>query len=141
MQEYIIFNMFNESYAIELKKVKEILIYENIIITQLFNEDDYVLGVTNLRGEVVPIVDLRIRFGEKKPAYLRECVVAIVKTKKKKLVGVVVDFIKSIQSLDNDLISKVISHHHIHIEEKYTKGFVKIEDEMLIILNIDKILN
>jgi len=60
--EYVVFKLNGENYTIPLEKIKEILVYSQVIITELFAEEAWIRGLINLRGEVIPIVDLRALF-------------------------------------------------------------------------------
>lgn len=138
--EYIIFKLKEESYTIPLEKIKEILVYSQIIITNLFTEKAWIKGVINLRGEVIPIVDLRIRFDIKNPQYGEDTVAIVIKTSEDKLVGIIVDSIESIMELRNQNISPAPSMG-IGIDSKYVEGLIKMSNEqMAALLNIDTIL-
>ena len=90
--ELIVFNFLEGTYAIELKQIKVILVHSQTNITPLYNEKTWISGLINLRGDVAPIVDLRIRFSEKKPSFTEDTVIIIVKTNEDKLIGMIVDF-------------------------------------------------
>ncbi len=66
-QEYLVFSLGSEEYAVDILKVQEIRGYENV--TRIANAPDFIKGVTNLRGVIVPIVDLRIKFNLDKVEY------------------------------------------------------------------------
>ena len=139
MKEIVIFSLVNELYGIEISKVKGIIVYSQLIITPLFNEKEWIIGISNIRGEVIPIIDLRKRFSNKAD-YNEETVVIIIKTNTDKWMGIVVDFILRID---------VVNIEHIKqpnllkgIDKKYLDGFIKTEDEeMVTLLNIDLLLN
>ena len=140
--EFVTFKMFNGLYAFELTKTKEILVYSKVVITNLFTEKEWILGVINLRGEVTPIVDLRKRFGDENPSYFDESVIIIVRTSQDKLIGVVVDFIESIKEITSENIVKTPINACMSIDEKYIKGLRKLEKQgMITLLDIDKILD
>ena len=140
MIDYLVFDFLNGLYAIELSKVKSILVYSQVVISRLFTEKEWIKGVINLRGEVTPIVDLRIRFGEKEPTFSDDTVIIIVKTAENKLIGIIVDKIIYIKTFS----STVINHTPeigIGIDDKYVQGLVKTDDEKMIsLLHVDKIL-
>jgi len=138
--ELIVFNFLNGDYAIELKKIKVILVYSQIKITPLFDEKPWISGVMNLRGEVSPIVDLRIRFSDTNPIFDEDTVVIVVKTKKDKLIGMIVDRIESIKEV-SDCIMSAPPDLALGISSKYISGLIKKDiNEMITLLDIDKIL-
>jgi purine-binding chemotaxis protein CheW len=138
--EYIVFKLNKENYTIPLGKIKEILVYSQIIITDLFAEAPWIKGVINLRGEVLPIVDLRVRFNIKNPQYGDDTVAIVIKTSEDKLVAIIVDSISSIMELKNHTVSPIPSMG-VGIDEKYVEGLVKMNNEqMAALLDIDMIL-
>ncbi len=138
--EYIVFKLKNESYTVALEKIKEILVYSQIIITDLFTEAPWIKGVINLRGEVIPIIDLRIRFNIKEVKYDEDTVAIVIKTDEDKLIGIIVDSIASIVELKNHHISPT-PNMGLGIDSKYVEGLIKMNNEqMAALLNIDMLL-
>ncbi|MCV6607230.1 MAG: chemotaxis protein CheW [Campylobacterales bacterium] len=137
----IVFHFLDGLYGVELEKVKGILVYEQVVISPLFNEKKWVKGMINLRGEVTPIIDLRVRFGESEPDFSKDSVIAIIKTNQNKLIGIIIDRVYSIMELDEDNLSTV-PDISVGIEPKYIHSLIKINEiEMITVLNIDKILD
>jgi len=138
--ELIVFNFLNGDYAIELQKIKVILVYSQIKITPLYDEQEWISGVTNLRGDVAPIVDLRIRFSDEEPTFTEDTVVIVVKTSEEKLIGIIVDRIESIQELGGNILSPP-PDLALGINPKYVSGLIKTShNRMITLLDIDKIL-
>jgi len=138
--EYVIFKLMQENFAIKLEQIKEILVYSQILVTPLFSEQPWVKGVVNLRGEVIPIIDLRSRFGQENPIYDDDTVAIVIKTDEGKLIGMVVDKIDKIMPIASSQISKD-AELQIGIDEKYVNGLVKInQTQMTVLLNIDTVL-
>ena len=137
--ELIIFEFLNGKYAIGLDKVKVILVYANTLITNIAIEKPWILGLTNLRGEVAAVVDLRIKFSDKEPKYDNNTVIIVVKTTEEKLIGVVADTIKETKYVDLDDLS-ITPEMGIGIDPKYIKGLKKDNNEMIAVLDIDSIL-
>jgi purine-binding chemotaxis protein CheW len=138
--EYVIFNLMQENYAISLKKIKEILVYSQVIITELFLEDPWVKGMINLRGEVIPIVDLRVRFNIEDVDFDSTTVIIVIKTDENKLVGIIVDNIESIMEFKNQSIVPA-PDMGVSIDSKYLNGLIKMSDnQMAILLDIDMVL-
>lgn len=94
--KYLAFTLGNEEYAIEISQVRELRGYEPA--TRLPSAPDYVLGVINLRGTIVPVADLRIKLGLGKPTYSATTVVIIAKTDNM-AVGLVVDGVSDVHEL------------------------------------------
>ncbi|MEO1954571.1 MAG: chemotaxis protein CheW [Campylobacterales bacterium] len=138
--ELIIFEFLDGHYAIELSKTKVILVYKNTMITPVAIEKPWILGFTNLRGEVTPIVDLRIKFSKDKPLYHEDTVIIVVKTEEDKLMGIVIDKIKETKSIDVDDLS-ITPDMSLGMDPKYIQGLKKDGDDMIAILDIDSVLN
>jgi purine-binding chemotaxis protein CheW len=140
MEQHIVFKLIDENYIVKLSQIKEILVYEQIIITPLFHEQPWIKGVINLRGEVIPIIDLRVRFNADEPIYNEHTIVIVVKTAEEKLVSVVVDEIEAVIDVDTSKLSQS-PDIGVGIEKKYLKGLIKIDQtQMAVLLDIDKIL-
>ena len=138
--EYVIFRLMKENFAIKLEQIKEILVYHQIILTPLFTEPEWIKGVINLRGEVIPIVDLRIRFDQKNPNYDDNTVAIVVKTEEEKLIGMIVDNIEKIIPIQKEQISQSYDFD-VGIDRNYIQGFVKLsETQMSVLLDIDTVL-
>ncbi len=138
--ELIIFKFLNAIYAIELAKTKVILVYKNTMITPVAIEKPWILGFTNLRGEVTPIVDLRIKFSKNKPEYYEDTVIIVVKTEENKLIGIVIDKIKETKFVDIDDLS-ITPDMSLGMDPKYIQGLKKDGEDMISILDIDSILS
>ena len=111
-----------------------------MLITELFDERPWIKGMINLRGEVLPIVDIRERFDIKEKSITDDTVIIVVKTEENKLIGVIVDNISSILELGNQQVIPA-PDMGVSIDPKYIDGLVKINSEdMAILLNMDMIL-
>ena len=138
--EYVVFKLNEENYTIPLEKIKEILVYSQVIITELFAEDPWIKGLINLRGEVIPIVDLRLFFGIEDAAYGENTVIIVIKTDENKLVGIIVDNIESILQLDRQNIVPA-PEMGVSIDPRFIEGLLKLNNEsMTTLLNIDAVL-
>ncbi len=138
--EYVVFKLNRENYTIPLDKIKEILVYSQVIITELFNEAQWIRGMINLRGEVIPIVDLRVRFDIKNVTFGHNTVIIVVKTDENKLVGVIVDNIDSILELDSQIVVAA-PDMGVSVDPRYLEGLIRLnKEEMATLLNIDAVL-
>ena len=139
-REIMVFNLVSSVYGIELKRIKGILVYSSLIITPLYNEREWIIGVTNLRGEVIAVVDLRKRFGNR-AIYDENTVVIVIQTNEDKIIGIVVDSIEKIAHITNE---NVINAPEISVgmDLKYIEGLVQIEEEeMVTLINVDVLLS
>jgi len=138
--EYMTFVLGAMKYAVELPKIREILTYpENI--TVLPNTTGWVKGLINLRGEVVPILDLRIRFSTGDVEYNDNTAVIAVITENKRMIGIVVDKVDDVQRIDTSTLAPV-SKMGSAIPAKYLKGFVRLNNnEMLVIMDIESVVH
>jgi purine-binding chemotaxis protein CheW len=127
-------------YAIELPKIREILTYPDLI-TELPNTSSWVKGLINLRGEVVPILDIRVKFGTGEVVYDDNTAVIAVITDDNRMVGLVVDKVDDVQRLETTSLYPV-SDMGSSIPSKYLKGFVRLEDnQMLVIMDIETVVH
>lgn len=137
--EFMTFELGAMKYAIELPKIREILTYPEIITT-LPNISEWVKGLINLRGEVVPILDIRIKFNTSESVYDENTSVIAVITEDSRMVGIVVDLVDDVQRLDTSTLAPV-SEMGSAIPAKYLKGYVRLDNnEMLVVMDIEKVV-
>ncbi|MGP1718211.1 MAG: chemotaxis protein CheW [Methylophilus sp.] len=134
--EYLTFVLGNEQYGIEILKVQEIRGYD--AVTQIANMPPFIKGVINLRGKIVPIVDLRIKFKLGKVEY-NEFTVVIILNLNGRIVGIVVDGVSDVRELRDEHLREVPSLV-TRIDTKYIVGLATIEQEMLILVDIEKLM-
>lgn len=138
--EFMTFELGAMKYAIELPKIREILTYPDNITT-LPNTSKWVKGLINLRGEVVPILDIRIKFNTSKTVYDENTSVIAVITEDSRMIGIVVDLVDDVQRLDTSTLAPV-SEMGSAIPAKYLKGYVRLDNnEMLVIMDIEKVVS
>ena len=138
--EYMTFILGSMKYAIELPKIREILTYPDLI-TELPNTSTWVKGLINLRGEVVPILDVRVKFGTGEVIYDENTAVIAVITDDNRMIGLVVDKVDDVQKLENSSLYPV-SDMGSAIPPKYLKGFVRLEDnQMLVIMDVETVVH
>jgi len=138
--EYMTFELGKMKYAIELPKIREILTYPELI-TVLPNTKNWVKGLINLRGEVVPILDIRIKFKTGEPIYNDSTAVIAVITEDKRMIGLVVDKVDDVQRIDISSLAPV-SDMGSAIPSKYLKGFVRLENnQMLVIMDVEAVVH
>ena len=138
--EFMTFELGSMKYAIELPKIREILTYPDNI-TSLPNTSGWVKGLINLRGEVVPILDIRIKFNTGEITYDENTSVIAVITEDKRMIGIIVDSVDDVQRLDTSTLAPV-SEMGSAIPSKYLKGYVRLDNnEMLVIMDIERVVD
>jgi len=135
------FNLAKEEYGIPILKVKEIIgIME---ITEVPRMPEFIRGVINLRGKIIPVMDLRIRFGIEAKEYTnRTCIIVIdiLEANHKKQIGVIVDTVSEVVHLMEADVEHPPSYN-TNLEEDFINGIGKVKGRMIILLDIDQILN
>lgn len=134
--EYLTFTLGEEEYGIDILKVQEIRGYD--AVTKIANTPDFIKGVINLRGAVVPIVDLRIKFNLGRVEYDKFTVVIILNLEKR-IVGIVVDGVSDVIALTTEQIRSV-PELVSGIDTRYLVGLGSLEDRMLILVDIAKLM-
>jgi purine-binding chemotaxis protein CheW len=135
-QEYLTFTLGAEVYAIDILKVQEIRGYENP--TTIANAPEFIKGVINLRGTIVPIVDMRIKFNVGKAEYTPVTVVIIL-TIGGRVVGIVVDGVSDVTMLRPDQIHPA-PQFGAAVDTQYITGLSTLDDRMLIVIDIEKLM-
>ena len=139
--QYLTFLLAGEEYGVEILRVQEIKGWDSA--TPIPNTPDHVLGVLNLRGAVVPIIDLRKRFDLESIPYGPTTVVIVVKMIKddqERTVGLVVDAVSEVYKLETGEIQPAPDMGGtIHTE--FVRGLATVEDKMLILLEVDEHVN
>ena len=135
--EYLIFTLGNEEYGIEILKVQEIRGYDRV--TRIPNAPEFITGVTNLRGVIVPIVDLRVKF-QLGSADINQDTVIIVLNLHERIVGIVVDGVSDVLALNDEQI-RPAPDFSATLSTKYLLGLGLLNERMLILVDIEKLLN
>ena len=136
-QEFLVFTLGDEEYGIDILKVQEIRGYDQV--TRIANTPEFIKGVTNLRGVIVPIVDLRVKFSQGDVDYDDNTVV-IVLNLGQRVVGIVVDGVSDVLSLTADQI-RPAPEFAVTLSTEYLTGLGALGERMLILVNIEKLLN
>lgn len=136
LRQYLVFVLGEEHYAIDILKVQEIRGYENV--TRIANAPAFIKGVSNLRGVIVPIVDLRIRFDLENVTYDEQTVVIVVNVVDR-VIGVVVDRVSDVLTLTSEQV-KPPPEFGISLPLDYIEGLGSVDDRMLILVDIEKLI-
>ena len=133
---YLTFTLGNEEYGIDILTVQEIRGYD--AVTTIANMPDFIKGVINLRGIIVPIVDLRIKFSLGDVTY-NEMTVVIILNVADRVVGMVVDGVSDVISLSESQIKEAPEFGSV-LDTQYLKGLGVVDERMLILIDIENLM-
>jgi purine-binding chemotaxis protein CheW len=135
--EFLAFTLGKEEYGIHILKVQELRGYETV--TRIANAPEFIKGVVNLRGIIVPIVDMRIKFNLGEPTYDQFTVVIILNIGGR-VMGMVVDSVSDVITLTADQV-KPPPEMGTAFNTDYLIGLGTLEERMLILIDIDKLMS
>ena len=136
--EYLTFTLGKEEYGIDILKVQEIRGYE--AVTRIANAPEFIKGVVNLRGIIVPILDMRIKFNLGAAKYDQFTVVIILNVAGR-VVGMVVDSVSDVIQLTAQQIRPAPDFASSTFDTKYITGLGTIDERMLILVDIEKLMS
>jgi purine-binding chemotaxis protein CheW len=139
--KYLTFVLATEEYAVDILRVQEIKGWSKV--TPIPNTPDYIRGVINLRGTIVPIIDLRLRFSLDRLDYGQTTVVVVVKVvsgSRERIMGIVVDAVSDVYDVAENEIKPPPDFGSV-ISMKFIRGLATVNEKMVIILDIDRLLN
>ena len=135
-KQYIVIDLGNEQYGIDIQYIDNIVRMQRI--TRVPKAQEYFKGVINLRGEVIPVMSLRLKFDFEEGEYTGKTRILILKPDGQSSVGIIVDAVKEVLTLDGTMIDKV--SRDINDERAgYISGVGKYEGSLISILNIAEI--
>lgn len=137
VQEFLTFTLGDEHYALDIMSVKEIRGYESV--TRIANAPPFIKGVINLRGDIVPIVDLRIKFQVGETRYDEFTIVIVIQIHER-MVGIVVDGVSDVISLSKEE-RRPPPEFGVGFDSRFLVGLAKIEERMVILVNIEALVN
>jgi len=137
-KEYLVLSLGGQEYGIDILKVREIRRFEKQSVTRLANVPAFILGVTNLRGLIVPIVDMRMKLNLDSVQYGEHTAVVILNLDEQ-VVGVVVDGVSDVLILRTEHISDPPGFDDVFASEFLT-GIGTIDERMLILVDIQKLM-
>ncbi len=137
---YINLRIGSESFAISVYKVLEIIQFEQL--TKIPNASDFVPGVLNFRGSIVPVIDMHKRFNIENTGSADKMVVVvdIVSKDKNVLMGLLVDQVTDVIEFEYKNI-KAVPDLGIKYNPEFLEGFIEIDEKFIMVLNIDRVLN
>ena len=139
--KYLIFSILSESYGIPIIKVREIIRHEKI--TPVRKALDYIKGVINLRGKIIPVLDLRSKFGLPEVEYDDKTVFIIVDISGKMgfyNLGLAVDAVHEVVDIAKDDLEDT-PRLGLKMKTQYLLGIARMKEEMTMILNLDAIIS
>lgn len=134
---YMTFKSGNEYFALELRVVEEIIGIQPI--TEIPETEDYIKGLINLRGKIIPVIDVRLRFRQKPFEYTdRTCIIII--SVKDTVVGLIVENIAEVVYIPESQITPPPSLGHGNAKNKYVYGLGKVKDSVKMLLDPEKLI-
>ncbi|NTV88867.1 MAG: purine-binding chemotaxis protein CheW [Clostridiales bacterium] len=135
IKKYLVFKLGNEEYGVDIQKISTINEMENTI-TRVPKTASYIKGVINLRGEIIPIIDMRAKFSLPAVDYTEDTRVIIVKIEEV-TIGFIVDAVNEVVELGEDSIES-ITGLSASLTQDYLLGVGKIEQRIVTLLNLEK---
>lgn len=138
--QYLTFILNDEEYGVDILRVQEIRGWDNA--TPIPNTPRYIRGVMNLRGTIVPIIDLRERFGMDTLAYGPTTVVIVLKVyaeERERVMGIVVDAVSEVYNIGGDDL-QAAPDFGAAVSLEFVQGLATVEEKMVIVLDIDHLL-
>lgn len=136
-KQYIVVNIGQEQYGIDIKYIDNIVRMQRI--TRVPKAQHYFKGVINLRGEIIPVMSIRLKFGLEQDEFDNATRIIIVKLDAQSAIGIIVDEVKEVVTLDESMISKV----NTELDEKnnFLSGVGRHGDGLISLLNIQGVIN
>jgi purine-binding chemotaxis protein CheW len=136
--KFLTFYLGEEVFAINIMKVERVKEYEKT--TKIPNIADFVEGIINLMGEIVPIINLRKKFLMDDFANKEKSKIIVVKLENGKKVGLLVDDVREVLTVTEDMIDEPPAHVAGMSGAKFISGVIKLENEMVLTLEVDNLL-
>ncbi|MEA4925520.1 MAG: chemotaxis protein CheW [Syntrophomonadaceae bacterium] len=139
--KYLTFLLNQEEYGIPIRDVKEII--GILDITGIPKTPKFLKGVMNLRGKIIPVIDLRLKFGMDEREYTRKTCIIVVEVltqKVKRLMGVIVDTVSEVIGIHGEDIEPTSAEDN-YFDEEFFMGLAKVKGKVIILLDAAKILN
>lgn len=136
--KYVTFKSGNEYFGLRIQCVNEIIVYQEI--TQVPESEDYIKGLINLRGKIIPVIDVRVRFKQEPMPYTdRTCIIVI--TVKDTVVGLIVEKIAEVVEITEDnIIDSPTLGNEDKSQNKYVYGIGKVGDNVKLLLDPERLI-
>lgn len=135
--KYMTFHSGEEAYGIELKYINEIIGIQPI--TKIPEVDKYIKGLINLRGKIIPVIDVRLRFGQEPLEYTDRTCIIIIQVKNV-VVGLIIEKIEGVVSIDDGNIEPPPTLSAGNSRNHFVYGIGKVEDMVILLLNPESII-
>ncbi len=139
--QFLTFVLAGEHYGVDILRVQEIRGWSQV--THIPNTPEYIHGVLNLRGTIVPIVDLRMRFGIERIANSRTTVIVVLRVtqgERQRTIGLVVDAVSDVCNV-GDSERKPAPDFGASAQTEFISGMAAIDDKMVILLDVDRLFH
>ncbi|MDF0604261.1 chemotaxis protein CheW [Neisseriaceae bacterium TC5R-5] len=136
-RELLVFTLGSEEYGIDILKVQEIRGYDTV--TRIANAPEFIKGVINLRGSIVPIVDLRMKFGLRELIY-NEFTVVIILNITSRTMGIVVDGVSDVIQLSQEEM-RAAPEFGAAVDTAYIEGLGTVGEQMIIVVDIERLMS
>lgn len=136
--KYVTFKSGNEYFGLRIQCVNEIIVYQEI--TQVPESENYIKGLINLRGKIIPVIDVRLRFKQEPMPYTdRTCIIVI--TVKDTVVGLIVEKIAEVVEItEENIIDSPTLGNEDKCQNKYVYGIGKVGDSVKLLLDPEKLI-
>lgn len=137
--KYLIFHLNKEEYGVEILKVQEIIGMMNV--TAVPNMPEFIKGIINLRGKIIPVVDLRLKFNMDEKPYTEITCIIIIQVKQgenTKTLGIIVDEVSEVEDIMDSKIESTPNFGN-NVTTDYIMGIGKVRERVVMLLNIDKV--
>ena len=138
--KYVTFKSGNEYFGLKIEYVNEIIVYQEI--TEIPESDDYIKGLINLRGKIIPVIDVRVRFKQEQLEYTDRTCIIIVNVNDI-VVGLIVEKIAEVVEIkEEDILPppKVVIGGEDKLQNRYVYGIGKVGDSVKLLLDPERIL-
>ena len=135
--QLVVFELGDESFGVDISRVQDINRMQEI--TEIPHAPESVVGVINLRGRVIPVIDLRKRFGLPDAVHTKDTRIVVVHLEGN-LIGVIVDAVSQVLRIPADIVeppSPVLAG----VDSRYLRGIAKLDDKLVILLDLDYVLS
>ncbi len=137
LKQYIVVNIGNEQYGIDIQYVDNIVRMQRI--TRVPKAQHFFKGVINLRGEIIPVMSIRLKFGLEEDVFTNATRIIIIKVEPQYAIGIIVDEVKEVVTLEESTIEKV-TNSAVQDKYGYLSGIGKHNDSLISLLNISSVI-
>lgn len=135
--QYIVIRIGEEQYGIDIRYIDNIVRMQ--MITRVPKVQSYIKGVINLRGEVIPVMSIRIKMGMDADEYTKDTRIIILRLEQQGNIGFIVDAVKEVVTLDSSQIEKV-SYDNKSDKQNFINGIGKYEGELISLLDLNMVV-